>query len=220
MEQFKEMPDNIDVFTQNSIRIRSDLGVIYVDPFHMKEEPHDADYVLITHPHSDHFSIEDIRKVIKADTILVVPEKMEDDAGELKPDVKDIVTVKPGIYKEINGLEMETVPAYNTIKPFHPKRAEWVGYILRVNGKRIYIAGDTGATKEARQVKCDIALLPIGGTFTMDAKRAADLANTIRPEYAIPVHYGGLVGKKSDAQTFASLVKSPVKVIEKMQYFD
>ena len=82
-------------------------------------------------------------------------------AGELKPDVKDIVTVKPGIYKEINGLEMETVPAYNTIKPFHPKRAEWVGYILRVNGKRIYIAGDTGATKEARQVKCDIALLPI-----------------------------------------------------------
>ncbi|WP_330390096.1 MBL fold metallo-hydrolase [Butyrivibrio hungatei] len=90
----------------------------------------------------------------------------------------------------------------------------------RVNGKRIYIAGDTGATKEARQVKCDIALLPIGGTFTMDAKRAADLANTIRPEYAIPVHYGGLVGKKSDAQTFASLVKSPVKVVEKMQYFD
>ena len=108
----------------------------------------------------------------------------------------------------------------NTIKPFHPKRAEWVGYILRLDGKRIYIAGDTGATKEARQVKCDIALLPIGGTFTMDAKRAADLANTIRPEYAIPVRYGGLVGKKSDAQTFASLVKSPVKVVEKMQYFD
>lgn len=214
------MPENIEVFTQNSIRIRSERGTIYVDPFHMKEEPHDADYVLITHSHYDHFSIEDIRKVAGAQTLLVVPEKMEDDAGELRPDVKDIVTVKPGIFKEVNGLEMETVPAYNTIKPFHPRRAEWVGYILRVNGKRIYVAGDTGATKEARQVKCDIALLPIGGTFTMDARRAAELANTIRPEYAIPVHYGSFVGKKSDGQTFASLVKEPVKVLEKIQYFE
>ncbi len=214
------MLDNIEVFTQNSIRIRSDCGTIYVDPFRMKEEPHDADYVLITHSHYNHFSIEDIRKVVGKKTLLVVPEKMEDDAGELRPDVKDIVTVKPGIYKEINGLELETVPAYNTIKPFHPKRAEWVGYILRLDGKRIYIAGDTGATKEARQVKCDIALLPIGGTFTMDAKKAADLTNLIRPEYAIPVHYGSSVGKKSDGQTFASLVKGPVKVVEKIQYFE
>ena len=214
------MLDNIEVFTQNSIRIRSDRGTIYVDPFRMKEEPHDADYVLITHSHYNHFSIEDIRKVVGKKTLLVVPEKMEDDAGELRPDVKDIVTVKPGIYKEINGLELETVPAYNTIKPFHPKRAEWVGYILRLDGKRIYIAGDTGATKEARQVKCDIALLPIGGTFTMDAKKAADLTNLIRPEYAIPVHYGSSVGKKSDGQTFASLVKGPVKVVEKIQYFE
>ena len=214
------MLDNIEVFTQNSIRIMSDCGTIYVDPFRMKEEPHDADYVLITHSHYDHFSIEDIRKVVGKKTLLVVPEKMEDDAGELRPDVKDIVTVKPGIYKEINGLELETVPAYNTIKPFHPKRAEWVGYILRLDGKRIYIAGDTGATKEARQVKCDIALLPIGGTFTMDAKKAADLTNLIRPEYAIPVHYGSSVGKKSDGQTFASLVKGPVKVVEKIQYFE
>ena len=214
------MLDNIEVFTQNSIRIRSDCGTIYVDPFRMKEELHDADYVLITHSHYNHFSIEDIRKVVGKKTLLVVPEKMEDDAGELRPDVKDIVTVKPGIYKEINGLELETVPAYNTIKPFHPKRAEWVGYILRLDGKRIYIAGDTGATKEARQVKCDIALLPIGGTFTMDAKKAADLTNLIRPEYAIPVHYGSSVGKKSDGQTFASLVKGPVKVVEKIQYFE
>ena len=214
------MIDNIEVFTQNSIRIRSDVGTIYVDSFRMKEEPHDADFVLITHAHYDHFSINDIRKVIKDETIIVVPEKLEDDAGELKHDIKDIVTVKPGIHTKINGLEIETVPAYNTLKPFHPKRAGWVGYILTIGGKRIYIAGDTGATKEAGQVKCDIALLPIGGTFTMDAKRAADLVNTMTPEYAIPVHYGGLVGKKTDGKTFASLVKSPVKVVEKIQYFE
>ena len=214
------MLDNIEVFTQSSIRVKSGQGIIYIDPFRLKEESHDADYVLITHDHYDHFSIEDIHKVIKANTILVVPARMEDDAKELEREVGEIVTVKPGIHKELSGLELETIPAYNTVKPFHPRRAEWVGYILRVDGKRVYIAGDTGATKEAKQVRCDIALVPVGGTYTLDTKRAADLINTIRPEYAIPTHYGSIVGKKSDGQTFAALVKSPVKVVEKIQYFD
>ena len=214
------MLDNIEVFTQSSIRVKSGAGTIYIDPFRMKVEPHDADYVLITHDHYDHFSIEDIHKVIKNTTILVVPARMEDDARELEREVGEIVTVKPGVYKELSGLELETIPAYNTVKPFHPRRAEWVGYILRVDGKRVYIAGDTGATKEAKQVKCDIALVPVGGTYTLDTKRAADLINIIRPEYAIPTHYGSIVGKKSDGQTFASLVKSPVKVVEKIQYFE
>ena len=214
------MLDNIEVFTQSSIRVKSGVGTIYVDPFRMKEGPHDADYVLITHDHYDHFSIEDIHKVIKDTTILVVPARMEDDAKELEREVGGIVTVKPGVYKEISGLEIETIPAYNTVKPFHPRRAEWVGYILRVEGKRIYIAGDTGLTKEAKQVRCDIALVPVGGTYTMDTKRAAELINTIGPEYVIPTHYGSIVGKQSDGQTFAALVKSPVKVVEKIQYFD
>lgn len=214
------MLDNIEVFTHSSIKIKSGAGIIYVDPFHIKEEKHDADYVLITHAHYDHFSIEDICKVIKDSTIMVVPSRMEDDARELERDLKEIVTVKPGVYRELNGLELETIPAYNTVKPFHPKRAEWVGYILRIDGKRVYIAGDTGVTKEARQVKCDIALVPIGGTYTMDPKRAAELINTIKPEYAIPTHYGSIAGKQSYGQTFASLVKSPVKVVEKIQYFD
>ncbi|MBO6239568.1 MAG: MBL fold metallo-hydrolase [Butyrivibrio sp.] len=212
------MLDNIEVFTQSSIRIKSSQGTIYLDPFQIKTEPHDADYILITHDHYDHFSVDDIRKIAKISTILVVPARMEDDAKELANDVASIVTVKPGVYKEISGLEIETIPAYNTVKPFHPRRAEWVGYILRADGKRIYVAGDTGLTKEARQVKCDIALLPVGGTYTMDTRRAAELANTIRPEYVIPTHYGSIVGKQSDGQTFASLVKSPVKVVEKIKF--
>ncbi len=214
------MLDKIDVFTHSSIRIKSDRGIIYIDPFHMREEPHDADYVLVTHQHYDHFSVDDIRKVIKDSTVIVSPESMIDDARELEPEVKEVIGVRPGVYKEINGLELETVPAYNTLKPFHPKRAEWVGYILRLEGKRIYIAGDTGLTKEAKEVRCDIALLPVGGTYTMDVKRAAELANTIRPEYVIPTHYGSIVGKESDGRTFAGLVQSPVRVVEKMQYFE
>lgn len=214
------MLDNIEVFTQSSIKIRNNSSTIYIDPFRIKDETHDADYVLLTHAHPDHFSLTDIRKVITKSTLLVVPEKMEDDARELEREVSGIIPVKPGIYKEISGLELETIPAYNTIKPFHPKRAEWLGYILRIDGKRIYISGDTGATKEAKQVKCDIALVPIGGTFTMDAKRASELINLIRPEFAIPTHYGCGVGKKTDGQIFASLVKSPVKVVEKIQFFE
>ena len=212
------MIDNIEVFTQSSIRIKSSQGTIYLDPFQIKTEPHDADYILITHDHYDHFSVDDIKKIAKISTILVVPARMEDDAKELANDVASIVTVKPGVYKEISGLEIETIPAYNTVKPFHPRRAEWVGYILRADGKRIYVAGDTGLTKEARQVKCDIARLPVGGTYTMDTRRAAELANTIKPEYVIPTHYGSIVGKQSDGQTFASLVKSPVKVVEKIKF--
>lgn len=126
--------------------------------------------------------------------------------------VSKIVTVKPGVYREIDGLELETVPAYNILKPFHPKNAEWVGYILWIEGKRIYIAGDTDATKEAKAVKCDIALVPVGGTYTMDAKKAAELVNILRPSVAIPVHYGSVVGSPKDGEVFAEYVKDPIKV--------
>ena len=212
------MIGNIEVFIQNSIRIRSRVGVIYIDPFQMKEEPKDADFVLITHDHYDHFSPEDIGKVSKADTILVVPEKMAAKAREVSGMVGKIETVKPSVYREMGGLEFETVPAYNTLKPFHPKSAEWVGYILRIDGKRIYIAGDTDATKEAKAVKCDIALVPIGGTYTMDAKKAAELINTIRPDVAIPVHYGHIVGKPGDGEVFAENVMAPIKVEFKIAF--
>lgn len=214
------MTDRIEVFTHSSIRIKGNSTTIYVDPFKIREEFHDADYVFVTHQHYDHFSIEDILKVATADTILVVPESMVDDAREIERSVKEIVTVRPGENKDIAGLSVEAVHAYNNIKPFHPKRAEWVGYVLTVDDKRIYIAGDTGLTKESREVKCDIAMVPIGGTYTMDAKKAAELINVIKPEVAIPIHYGSVVGKPSDAAHFADLVKEPVKVVTKIQYFD
>lgn len=206
------MTENITVFTQNSIRITDRDRQIYIDPFQMSEEPQDADYILITHDHYDHFSPEDIKKVAGSNTILIVPEKMQGKANEAADLVSRIVTVKPGVHQAIDGLEIETVPAYNILKPFHPKSAEWVGYILQVDGKRIYIAGDTDATKEAKAVKCDVALVPIGGTYTMDAKKAAELVNTLRPSVAIPVHYGSIVGKPSDGEVFANNVKNPIKV--------
>ena len=206
------MTENIDVFKQNSIRIRSKQGNIYIDPFEMQEEPHDAAFILITHDHYDHFSPESIAKAANSGTVLVAPEKMEKKAREAAQFVAKTVTVKPGETVTVDGLEFETVPSYNKLKPFHPKGAGWVGYIVKTDGKRIYIAGDTDATKEAMEVKCDIALVPVGGFYTMDAKAAAELVNTIKPEVAIPVHYGKVVGSPKDGEAFAALVKAPVKV--------
>ena len=204
--------DNISVNTQNSIRIMSAAGAVYIDPLEISGEPHDAAFILITHDHYDHFSPEDIKRVAGSDSILVVPEKMQGKAKAIAGSVGSVETVKPGERREINGLEVETVTAYNLLKPFHPKSAGWVGYILTIDGKRIYIAGDTDETKEAKEVHCDIALVPIGGTYTMDAKKAAELINTIRPDIAIPTHYGSIVGNPSDGDAFAQHVKAPVKV--------
>ena len=197
------MTENIIVFIQNSIRIAGSKGVIYIDPFKIDSEPHDADIIFVTHDHYDHFSPEDIAKVAQDETILVVPEKMEKKAGEVKKYVKQIVCVKQIQKGSINGLDFE---------PFHPKHAGWVGYILEVDGSRIYVAGDTDATKEAKAVSCDIALIPIGGTYTMDAEKASELINVIKPKVAIPTHYGSIVGSKKDADVFASAVSPEVKV--------
>jgi len=212
------MTENIDVFTQNSIRIRSEIGNVYVDPFQMREAPADAAFILVTHDHYDHFSPDDIRKVAGEGCVLIVPEKMLDKAREVADCVGAIETVAPGGSYEIRGLKLETVPSYNVLKPFHPKNAGWVGYILDLGGRRIYVAGDTDATKEAEAVRCDVALVPIGGTYTMNAKKAAELVNKIGPACAIPTHYGGIVGSREDADAFAAGVRAPVAVEIKLQY--
>ena len=213
-----EILKKITVFTQNSVRVDSSIGKIYIDPFRMNEEPGDADYILVTHDHYDHFNPEDIPKVSKADSILVVPENMKEKAKEVAGVVGKIVTVKPGDSVTVDKLSIETIPSYNIGKLFHPKEAGWVGYILNVDGKRIFIAGDTDATDEAKKVKCDIALVPIGGKYTMDAKEAAELVNIIRPEIAIPVHFGGVVGSPNNADSFKKDVDARIKVENIKQY--
>ena len=212
------MTESIEVFKQNSIRIRSEYGNIYIDPFQLEGQPEVAAYILITHDHYDHFSPEDIAKIAGKDTVLIVPQKMEKKIGEIKTAVGKVVTVQPGEHYDVDGLEFETVAMYNILKPFHPKNAGWVGYLLHIEGKRIYIAGDMDVTKEAKAVKCDVAMIPIGGFYTMDAKQAAELVNTIQPEVAIPVHYGEFVGKPADGQIFAENVKAPVRVEFKIPF--
>lgn len=206
------MTDIITVNEHSSIRIQDGSKVIYVDPFHIKGKPNDADYVLITHDHFDHFSPEDIEKVAKSSTILVVPGTMMGKAREVAGVVGDIRMVKQDESGNIDGLAYETVPAYNVGKSFHQRSAGWVGFILTVEGKRIYVAGDTDRTPENEKVACDIAMIPIGGTYTMDAKEAAGLINVMKPQVAIPIHYGSVAGSKGDAKVFKKFVDSSIQV--------
>ena len=213
-----KMIENIEVFTQSSIRITDGDCRIYIDPFQMSEAPKDADFILITHDHYDHFSPEDIEKVSNGRSVLLVPAKMIPQADKISSIVGEIHSVMPGEHYGINGLEFDTVAAYNNLKPFHPKSAGWVGYILQIDGQRIYIAGDTDMNRDNQDMKCDVALVPIGGKFTMDAKKAAEFINTIQPSIAIPTHYGSIVGKKEDADVFAAGVKAPIRTEIKMLY--
>ena len=211
------MTENIRVLTHSSIRIQSGDTVLYVDPYKVSGRPQDADYVFITHDHFDHFSPEDIEKVSCNKTVLVVPEKMRDKVLQEADETRGIIPVKPDSPYDINGFSFETVPAYNRLKPFHPKTAGWVGYIFCLDGKRIYVAGDTDATPDAKKVRCDVALVPVGGTYTMNASQAAELVNTIRPAAAIPTHYGSVAGSAADAESFREKVDPAVHVEIKME---
>lgn len=211
------MTENIRVLTHSSIRIQSGDTVLYVDPYKVSGRPQDADFVFITHDHFDHFSPEDIEKVSCDKTVLVVPEKMRDKVLQEADETRGIIPVKPDAPYDINGFSFETIPAYNRLKPFHPKTAGWVGYIFCLDGKRIYVAGDTDATPDAKKVQCDVALVPVGGTYTMNASQAAELVNTIRPAAAIPTHYGSVAGSAADAESFREKVDPAVHVEIKME---
>lgn len=211
------MTENIRVLTHSSIRIQSGDTVLYVDPYKVSGRPQDAGFVFITHDHFDHFSPEDIEKVSCDKTVLVVPEKMRDKVLQEADETRGIIPVKPDAPYDINGFSFETVPAYNRLKPFHPKTAGWVGYIFCLDGKRIYVAGDTDATPDAKKVQCDVALVPVGGTYTMNASQAAELVNTIRPAAAIPTHYGSVAGSAADAESFREKVDPAVHVEIKME---
>lgn len=211
------MTENIRVNVHSSIRIDTGASRVYVDPFKIDEACHDAAFILITHDHFDHFSPEDIEKVVGPDTVLIVPEGMAAKARQISGMFKRIEIVVPGEAYSVSGLEFETVPSYNVLGPFHPKSARWVGYIIASDGERIYVAGDTDATGEAKDVRCDIALVPVGGTYTMNAKEAAGLVNTIRPKVAIPVHYGSIVGDAKDGEIFAAYVDRDIRVELKLK---
>ncbi|HPP11776.1 MAG TPA: MBL fold metallo-hydrolase [bacterium] len=181
---------------------------VYVDPWKLREaQP--ASLVLVTHEHFDHCSPEDIEKVAGPETPIVGPE------GALKKiKVGQRLILKPGEKHDFSWLLVEARPAYNLKKDFHPKNRGDLGYLLRWQDKSLYVAGDTDCLPEMEKLNPDIAVLPVGGTYTMDAAEAARAVSIMKPKVAIPYHYGDIVGTGQSAAEFQRLVKGvEVKIL-------
>jgi L-ascorbate metabolism protein UlaG (beta-lactamase superfamily) len=182
--------------------------VVYIDPWQLEDgEP--ADIILITHGHDDHCSPEDVARIRRPDTAIVATADCADQLGG------DVQVVKPGEKLTAQGVAIETVPAYNVGKAFHPRENGWVGYVVTLNGVRIYHAGDSDRTPEMDAVRANVALLPVGGKYTMTASEAAAAANAIRPDVAVPMHWGSIVGQRADAETFQAEAEVPVEILER-----
>lgn len=189
----------VSLMRNATIRIQRDK-VFYFDPMGIEEDMNDADFIFISHDHWDHLSPEDIRKIIKEDTVLVAPES----SAALLADegFGNVTSVRPSESYEISGVSFSTVPMYNVGKKFHEKEKNWVGYIVRIDDADYYFAGDTDFIPEMKTIKADVVFLPVGGTYTMTVSEAAKAANIMRPAVAVPMHYGDVAGAAEDGEAF------------------
>lgn len=200
---------------QSTVKIQGDRTV-YFDPYEIADEARDADVIFISHGHYDHFSTRDIKKIMKSNTVLVLPEDCTRDAD--RAGFKNIVPVLPNLDYEVGGLKFSTVPAYNTNKEFHKKLSNWVGYVLNINNITCYFAGDTDYIPEMKNIRAEVVFLPVGGVYTMNWKEAVEAANTIQPKIAVPIHFKDVVGSLDDAVNFVRGIHSNIRgVILKTQ---
>jgi L-ascorbate metabolism protein UlaG (beta-lactamase superfamily) len=187
--------------------------IIYIDPYNIKPDLEKADIILITHSHYDHCSVSDIKSIVKKGTKILVTADSQSKITRMDIPI-DIQIVEPNQELNFGELKISTLPAYNLDKPYHPKEEGWVGFVIKMNDVIIYHAGDTDFIPEMQKLtghkqldKKFIALLPIGGKFTMNAEEAAEAAKLIKPSLAIPMHYGAIIGDNSDAEEFVKLCK-------------
>lgn len=203
------MIDNIHWLGHASLRINAPGAVIYVDPWKLADDSPPADLILVTHEHYDHCSTEDIAKIRTDDTVIVA------NPGAAKKLSGPVRVVRAGDQLSARGVKIEAVPAYNVDKQFHPKSAGHVGFVLTIEGSRIYIAGDTDVIPEMKDVSADIAILPVSGTYVMTGAQAVEAAEMINPDIAVPIHYGEIVGSEADAQQFRDGASCEVRILRK-----
>lgn len=183
--------------------------VVYFDPWDVPESAPPADIILISHAHHDHCSPQDVERLSKPETVIVAD---YESAAQVSGEVR---VVAPGDVLEVAGVIIRAVPAYNLDKPFHPKDAGWLGFVVEIDGVSIYHTGDSDHIPEMKGLSPDIALIPVSGTYVMDAEQAINAARDINPKIAVPMHYGKIVGDENDAKRFAQTLKDEIKVVVK-----
>lgn len=203
----EEIIKNIKFLGHSSVKLTVAGKIIFIDPWKIKEKDK-ADIILVTHPHFDHYSEEDVQKITKDTTILLSCKEVVQQTK-----VKNKKVLLPFEEEKIEDISIQGFPAYNVNKHFHPKTNNWLGFVIKYKDVSIYIAGDSDVIEEAKKLKVNIMLLPVGGTYTMTDKEAAELVNLTKPDFAIPIHYGDIVGSIQNAQNFKNLVNQPTKVV-------
>ena len=197
---------NLHWLGHDAFLLRAGGKSIYFDPFQLGPGLPTADIICISHAHYDHCSPADVLTIQQPFTLIVTETEA---AAKLKG---KIIILAPGERREVEGITIETVPAYNTNKKFHPQSNRWLGFILTVDGVRVYHAGDTDYIPEMKNVRADIALLPVSGTYVMTAEEAAQAAIAVGAKIAVPMHYGAVVGTSDDAARFAAALAGRVRV--------
>jgi len=210
------MVDNLHWLGHDSFRIDG-LKVIYFDPYKLAKKSPKADIILITHEHFDHYSPDDLRLISSRDTIIVTDNSVARQLQNTKLIFKEVKPLSPGDDIQVDGVKISAVASYNTNKQFHTRDSKKLGFIVTTEGIKIYHAGDTDIIPEMKDYECDIALLPVSGTYVMTAEEASRAVLAIRPKLAIPMHYGSIVGSQEDARRFRDLLrgKAEVKILEK-----
>lgn len=201
---------NIRHLGHAGFKIKSKASTIYIDPYNIdKRQAEPADIILITHTHFDHCSCEDIAKINRPKTTIIGP-------SDCRPRLSgNLCVMRPGANMVLGGCHIHALPAYNISRQFHPKNNGWLGYLLEIDGTRIYHAGDTDCIPEMKKLGAvDYALLPVGGKYTMSASESARAAGIINPRVAVPMHYGEMVGTRSDAEEFKNLCSCRVDFLQ------
>ena len=208
----KELVGKLTWLGHDSFRLDGPV-VIYFDPWKLSGEQPVADLVLVSHEHHDHCSPKDVARISGPDTVVVAAAK----AAERLPGAK---AVRPGDRLTVTGVEIEAVRAYNVNKfrspgnPFHPPEAGHVGFVVTVDGARIYHTGDSDHIPEMAEIDCDVALLPVSGTYVMTVEEAAEAAQTLNPQIVVPMHYGSGIGTAGDGQRLTELYDGEVAILE------
>lgn len=199
--------DGLTWFRGSSVRIRRAGLEVYVDPRGVTE-PGSADYILLTHPHFDNFSEEDIQRLREPETVVIAPAGMKKQLADVDH------YLRPGDMLQLRDLDVLALPAYNEDRHFHPAESGWLGYVFTVGDVTYYHAGDTDPIEAMSAVRCDVAFLPVDERYTMGPSGAADAARACDAKVVIPIHWPEGGQDRTPAEELTRLLPDKVRIIE------